>query len=384
MTNPDSTPRTYFAYTDGMVQPSAAVTKNDASQLSSPSNAADLVIVSHKDFIPSLAPLVAARQQQGYNTSVVNIEDVYDEFNYGESSPDALRQLLTTATSKWHTAPKWLLLVGDASVDPRDFLGMGSFDFVPTKLIPTTQLKTASDGWFSDFQETGVPQIATGRLPVRTAADADAVVAKLVGYDQQTLGTWNTQALLVTDENIGTDFSDETSTIESLLPASLQSTVINFASGDAGTVRAQLLAKLNTGQLLVNYLGHGSVDVWAGSGILNSSDPATLTNGGQLPFVIAMDCLNGFFHDVYQTSLAESLLLAPNGGASAVWASSGLTEPESQFVMDKNLVQYLFTNPTITIGEATTQAKTGVADVDVRRTWNLFGDPTMKLRTGGN
>jgi hypothetical protein len=97
-----------------------------------------------------------------------------------------------------------------------------------------------------------------------------------------------------------------------------------------------------------------------------------------------MDCLNGFFHDVYQTSMAESLLLAPNGGAAAVWASSGLTEPESQFVMDENLVQYLFANSSITIGEATTQAKSGVTDVDVRRTWNLFGDPSMKLRTGGN
>jgi hypothetical protein len=52
--------------------------------------------------------------------------------------------------------------------------------------------------------------------------------------------------------------------------------------------------------------------------------------------------------------------------------------------MDKNLMQYLFANPAVTIGEATTQAKSGVADVAVKRTWNLFGDPTMKLRMGGN
>jgi hypothetical protein len=52
--------------------------------------------------------------------------------------------------------------------------------------------------------------------------------------------------------------------------------------------------------------------------------------------------------------------------------------------MDKNLVQYLFANPSITIGEATTKAKSGVADMDVKRTWNLFGDPTMKLRSEGN
>ena len=281
----------------------------------------------------SLAPLVAARQQQGYTTSVVNIEDIYDEFNYGENSPQALRDMLTTATAKWHKVPKWLLLVGDASVDPRNFLGQGSFEFVPTKLVATTQMKTASDGWFADFSETGVPQIATGRLPVRTATEASAVVAKLVGYDQQAPGTWSSRALLVTDENIGTDFSAETQQIGILLPSSLEKTVINFASADAGTIRAQLLSQLNAGQLFVNYIGHGSVDVWAGSGILTGDDAMNLNNGGLLPLVVTMDCLNGFFHDVYQTSMAESLLLAPNGGAAAVWASSGLTEPESQFVM---------------------------------------------------
>lgn len=384
LTNPAATPRTYYAFTDSMVQQAASVTKNDVTNLSSQMNQADLLIVSHRDFIPSLAPLIAARQQQGYVTSVVNIEDVYDQFNYGENSPDALRNLLATATSKWSKSPRWLLLVGDASVDPRNFLGLGSYDFVPTKLIATAQMKTASDGWFADFNETGVPQMAIGRLPVRDAAEANAVVAKLVGYDQQPLGTWNTQALLVTDENIGTDFSGETTKIAGMLPSSLQHSVIDFAEPDSGTIRSELLSQLNAGQLFVNYLGHGSVDVWSGSGILNSADPATLTNGMRLPFVVTMDCLNGFFHDVYQTSLAESFLLAPNGGAAAVWASSGLTEPESQFVMDKNLVQYLFANSSITIGEATTQAKSGVNDVDVRRTWNLFGDPSMKLRNGGN
>ena len=198
--------------------------------------------------------------------------------------------------------------------------GQGSFEFVPTKLVATTQMKTASDGWFADFSETGVPQIATGRLPVRTATEASAVVAKLVGYDQQAPGTSSSRALLVTDENIGTDFSAETQQIGILLPSSLEKTVINFASADAGTIRAQLLSQLNAGQLFVNYIGHGSVDVWAGSGILTGDDAMNLNNRGLLPLVVTMDCLNGFFHDVYQTSMAESLLLAPNGGAAAVWA----------------------------------------------------------------
>jgi hypothetical protein len=98
------------------------------------------------------------------------------------------------------------------------------------------------------------------------------------------------------------------------------------------------------------------------------------------PLFVNMACLNGMFHDVYQTSIAEQLLLNANGGAVAVWASSGLTDPEPQFGMDEALMQYLFANPAQTIGEAMKNAKQGVADADVRRTWMLFGDPSMKLK----
>jgi hypothetical protein len=33
----------------------------------------------------------------------------------------------------------------------------------------------------------------------------------------------------------------------------------------------------------------------------------------------------------------------------------------------------------LTLGEAAVQAKAATTDVDVRRTWNLLGDPTLRL-----
>jgi hypothetical protein len=93
-----------------------------------------------------------------------------------------------------------------------------------------------------------------------------------------------------------------------------------------------------------------------------------------------MNCLNGFFHDVYTESLATALMLSRNGGAVAVWASSGLTAPTPQFQMDQSLVKTLFTTPGISIGDAVLQAKSTIADQDVRRTFILFGDPVMKLK----
>jgi hypothetical protein len=94
---------------------------------------------------------------------------------------------------------------------------------------------------------------------------------------------------------------------------------------------------------------------------------------------LLMDCLNGFFHDVYATSLSTSLLLAPNGGAVAVWASSGFTDADPQATMDQALLSTLAANPSMPIGKAILGAKAGIIDPDVRRTWILFGDPAMRL-----
>jgi len=147
----------------------------------------------------------------------------------------------------------------------------------------------------------------------------------------------------------------------------------------AGTARQQILSAMNAGQLLVNYNGHGSVQIW-GSNLFDDSAASTLTNGGRLPFVVAMNCLNGFFHDVYTESLATALMLSKNGGAVAVWASSGLTAPSPQFQMDQALISTLSTSPSIPIGDAVALAKSGIADQDVRRTFILFGDPTLRLK----
>jgi hypothetical protein len=90
--------------------------------------------------------------------------------------------------------------------------------------------------------------------------------------------------------------------------------------------------------------------------------------------------LNGFFDDPFQVTMAEAFLAAPAGGAVAVWASSGLTESGDQLPIDEALVRLLFSGTPITLGDATRAAKAAASDMDVRRTWILFGDPTTSLR----
>ena len=93
-----------------------------------------------------------------------------------------------------------MLLVGDASADPRNYLGYGDFDFVPTKLIHNEVIETASDDWFVDFNGDGLPEMAMGRIPVSQCQEATTVITKILGYEQPGAGDWTKEVVLVADK----------------------------------------------------------------------------------------------------------------------------------------------------------------------------------------
>jgi len=354
---------------------------NHPSNWHSAQSGADIAIVTAEEFAGALAPLVKAHQAEGKSSAIVPITDLYDEFNFGEHSPFVIRQFLQAAKAKWVTAPSFLLLNGRASLDPRNYLGFGYLDFVPTRILPTPSLMTASDDWFSDFNHGGMASIPTGRLPVSTADEATTVVGKIVGYEgQSTNGSWTSQALMVADKNDTESFSQDTQTVQAQLPHSMQAT--DVFNGTIGTVAAQqdIINGINSGQLLVNYLGHGSEEQWSGSEIFDTDAVSSLTNTTQLPVFLIMDCLNGFFQDVYAEPLGVTLLLAPNGGAVAVLASSGLNQAPPQTKLDALVVQNALSTARQTLGQSILKAKARIGDPDVRKTFVLFGDPAMQLK----
>lgn len=364
---------------DSFLHP-ASITSNQSSGLNQSSNAADLLIISHQNFVSSLPTLVAQRRAQGFTVMVVNLDDVYDEFSYGLHSAQAIRDFLARASTQWSKPPRYVLLVGDGTYDPRDYFQLGSFDFVPTKLVDTSLMETGSDDALSDFDNDGIPEIPIGRLPVRTAAEADRVISKIVNFSPANVPQ---TALMVADTQGSYYFNFEQANDQAstLLPAGMtvQKVYRRLQPSDAAT-RASIISRLNSGAALVNYSGHGNIDVWTGAPIFSGGDAMNLTNGNKLPLVIVMDCLNGYFVAPALDCIGESLMKAPNGGAVASFASSGLTIPEGQHEMGQRLFQALYGGQSVALGDATRLAKGATTDKDVRRSWILFGDPTMKIR----
>jgi hypothetical protein len=375
---PGTEQRTLLALTEGRVKTPEGITSNQPSSWYQITDGYDLVMISHRDFLGSLDALRKLRESQGLRVALIDIEDLYDEFSFGVKSPKAMKDFLASAKANWRRPPRFVLLVGDASYDPRNYLGLGNFDLVPTKLVDTAYFETASDDWFVDFDNDGLPEMAIGRVPVQKAEEAGIIVSKIVGYEK--IGATR-EALLVSDMKEWSDdfdFEKASEELRALLPGSLMVRKIYRGqfSSDA-QARQELINGIKQGPLLVNFIGHGSIGIW--NGVLTSEDVENLINRG-LPFFVGMSCLNGCFEDIYMDSLSEALMKAPGGGAVAVWMSSGLTEPGRQAVMNKELIKLLFNGPSLTLGEATGKAKASVSDQDIRRTWILFGDPSTKLR----
>ncbi|HEX2836261.1 MAG TPA: C25 family cysteine peptidase [Thermoanaerobaculia bacterium] len=378
---PPSGQRTIMVFSSDRVLPLPVAETNQPSSYASNASKtrADLVILTNRKFSAAATSLQNARNAQNIETLVVDVDDVYDEFNFGVRGPDAIRAFLSSAKSSWRIAPKYVVLLGDASIDPRGYLALGQHDYIPTKLVPTAYLKTASDGWFADFNDSGVESIAIGRLPVRTASEASALVAKLLARESVSTANaaWAKTAVLISDIPETWNFPGASAVLANQLPAAMRPSTKMIPLASTPSAPAAVRDAFNAGSLIVNYLGHGSTELWSNN-VFNSQTAAALTNQQKLPFVVAMTCLNGMFHDLYTQSLAESLLLAPNGGAFAVWASSTLTEPAPQFVANQELLRQLLVSKS-TLGDAVIAARRATNSLDVRRSWILFGDPSMRL-----
>ena len=377
--------RTLLAFSEATVGTPVFVEANHPSSWHAATQAADYLVVTDEQFAAALEPLVTLRAAQGYRAALVEIEDVYDEFSFGQKTPQALKDFLTRAQTSWQRPPRFVVLAGDATSDPRDYAGFGDGNLVPTKLVDmeTVELESATDDWFGDLDADGLAELALGRLPIRTVEQAEVMVAKLVAYAAADAGAWAKQVVLLADEDEPKwSFAADSTQLKARLPAGYTAHEVGAGAGVAAA-RPALFDLVGQGQLLVNYLGHGSTYVWGKHANLLTRGDVTAQWQPQagLPLVLAMNCLNGFFQGIYgEESLAETFLRAPEGGAVGVWASSTVTHARPQAVANRAFFDQVFQGLAATVGEAMMAAKRVVTDRDVRRSWIFFGDPALRLK----
>jgi len=374
---PSNRGRVLYAVEDSGFMTPASIVRNTPSTLSTSGNSGDLIIISHKDFMVQAEEWAAYRRTQGYVVKVVDIEDVFDEFNYGIVKSDSIRTFLNYAKTSWQNVPEYVLLIGDATFDPKNYLGSNNANFVPTKLVDTVYTETSSDETLADFNDDGLAEIAVGRIPARTSAVVSLLLQKTIAFEVTAQGL-SRGVLFASDLPNGYDFAGLSDRLCSQLSNNNLCVRVNRALPNANSV---LVGEMNTGRFIVNYSGHGNVGGWATSAFFSNSHADQLTNGAnKLSLYTLLTCLNGYYIGSTD-SLTDALLKNQNGGAAAAWASSGLTTPDVQEIMATRFYNQLAVGNTPRLGDLIKDAKTTINfGRDVRLSWGLLGDPLLKVR----
>jgi hypothetical protein len=383
---PDPGEKEYLAVSlNGLSIPDSLVV-DMASDLKSSSNQVDYVIITIDDLIASALPLATYRQGQGHSTMVVDLADIYDEFNFGIANPNAIKDFLTYATIHWETAPRNVVLFGTGTFDYKDNYGF-SDNLVPTVLVSGLGGLFASDIYFADvFNDDGVPDFGIGRLPVSNPTEAAGVIAKILSFESVNTNSWTQNVIMLADnqDDVG-DFPTDSDDLANLIPSGYNLDSIHLSSPplNLDDARQQLLDSINAGTGFVNYIGHAGLDQLASEGLLLSSDVSSMSNGSMLPIVTTMTCVAGRFEIPGHTVIGEALLLDGNGGAIGIWAPSGLSINEEAKSLDQFFIQAIFTGGVETLGEAILSAFNEYSEGDYMRyiveIYNLLGDPALVI-----
>lgn len=346
-----------------------------ASDWRSPDNGADLLIVTTDALAPALQPLVEARQAEGLRVVVVPVAEIYDEFGHGANTPQAINTFVAYAYENWQTpAPRYLFLVGDATADYRDYLGLAPTNSVPPPMVPVSYSgETVSDARLADVTGDTRPELAVGRWPVDSATAVAALVERTLAYER---GTAVDQTIFATD---GTE-----------------SHFVNIAQrlGESGGLRDEQITLLNApqasdvlsswraGAWLATYVGHGSLTQWGKENIF-TLDAVSSLQGETPPIVLQLTCLTGLFTHPEQTSLTEVMLAHKQGPVLQIAATS-LTLSGHQEPFAASLLANLVAPGIERIGDALQNAKLSL-DVssnglrEVSDTFTLFGDPSTRI-----
>ena len=399
---------------------------------------ADAIYIAPAAFHAALQPLLDLRASQGIAARFVDVQDIYDAWSYGMVSAPAIRDFLRYAVAHWEPAPRSVVLVGDGTVDPHNYLGYGNPDVIPPymanvdpwlKETPCENCYAQLDGSDPLSESAFLTDIWLGRFPVDTVDELQTVVAKIITYETATDGAavWRTKSVQIADDYVlpnnqvdpAGNFPQLAESIIQLQPPDIETlrnyynAAVSFADlapamrlfmesiqkwlqPDPKQALANSIAYLSAGAGLVTYTGHSNQWQWAATDrsspygrLLGVWDVSDLDNGDRLFITLSMTCYTSQFTipAPYHFTLDEHLLLQPNGGAVAVWGSSGLSVIRGHDALQAGFYHTLWTSPPL-------QAKLGmliqsgyielVTDhpccQDIAKTFLLLGDPLTPAR----
>ena len=315
----------------------------------------------------------------------VSVEDIFSEFGFGETTPGAIRDFLAYAYHHWQKPSlRYVLLLGDASYDPKDFLGSGVVNHLPSPEIKTTFLWTVSDLLYTAVNgDDRLPDIAIGRLPASSKEEAQQMVAKILAYESSGQTIHGRVVLVADNPDAAGDFVANAEELSGTLLGGRNVEKIYLPQLGREASREAIRQAFDEGSSLMSYMGHGGIHLWADETILTSNDVDSLSSQAQQPVLLTMNCLNGYFHFPYFDSLSEELLKHEDKGVVAAFSPSGLSLDAPAHKFHQTLLNALLNGNHRRLGDAVLEAQQTYAQTgafpELLNIYHLFGDPALRL-----
>lgn len=345
------------------------------------SGSAEYLVISHASFIDSLSPLLQRRQSQGLSTAVVDVARLYDQYGAGEADPEAIRRYIAKAQA--HRGTRYVLLVGGDTYDYRNDLGVGSISFVPSLYRATSEIVRFAplDAAFADTDSDGVQDLAIGRLPVRTSAELETLISKIL-LTEATAHPQRDLYLVSGGSDPGVSFSAMNDEFADVLPAGWTRSRAAIDEIGLSATRADLLNRWRQSPAAISFVGHSAPGQWTYDPLLTGADIAQLAGTPAIPIVLQWGCWNTYYVSPTANSLAQTLLLQGSHGAAAVFGAVALTDISGH----RRLAPQTFAQlqPGQRVGDVILNARQNLASQGLRFVEpmlgsNLLGDPAMVL-----
>jgi len=393
-----------------------ATTVHTTTDLLDPLNGADYVIVAPEALLAPAESLATYRSARlsGFpspRVAVATTERIAAQLGGGSLTAVSIRNFLAYAFLHWTGPPPlYVCLLGDASYDPKNYLGFGAPDLLPAYsrywdgTTPDGIVQYISDDFYGFLGGPGddVLDLAIGRLPAKNPAEGMTLVrGKLQAYEGATeFDPWRARALLCADDSWKRDARDVLGNLHVIemerkdhrhLPYPIERSKVylnDYAFSDTThaskpAAREDFIAKINQGNWLVDYIGHGSDVVIADEQVFRDANVGRLTNAARPSLFGFFSCTVGRFDSPSLEGLGELLLKTPTGGAAASMAATEIVFPIESTQLNDNVVDQLFpiaprVDSTATVGLAWARAKNQNRN-SIARKYVLLGDPGLSL-----
>ncbi len=263
-----------------------------------------------------------------YDTLTATMQQLFDQYSYGERHPLAIRRFARQMLQQRGDAVPYLLLIGRSRSTPgiRRDPEQAQLDMVMTAGFP------GSDGPFTaglSDAEPDVPALPTGRINAGTPQEVLDYLTKVQQYEHSSGDAlWRKNILHLS----GGQSAGERDLFRGLVDSyqkqaagpALGARVMTFAKATDKLVEPLSLAKpVNEGVGLITFFGHSGLDVTDLDIGFSSSDALGYRNTGRYPLLFVNGCAIGNFF-FGRPTLTTDWVLTPNRGAIAAIAQSHL------------------------------------------------------------